>query len=451
MATPPKNGHLDLKFANDRTQVLATVRPPAPGGKPITVQDIIERLRGMSVLYGVREHDIQSLVHQVDSSKTPATGLVAQGTLTQDGIDGSLIFHIDKEKLQSPLPKNEFGLINWFEVHSFCMVKQGDQIANIIPPQPGTPGKTLTPPITAVPPRPGKKVEMSAGDNVVISSDASILSAGCDGCATLHRTKVTVHMVDWHNNQIKGGCIDSVGSLVLMQGAEGAALQSKESIHCRCMLNGCNLRARGIVYIENAEGCSIQADGDIYVTGSMINCEAITPGRIITAPGCIISGGNYCATKGMVAHILGDENFCTTEIQTGQDRISMIRAKELEMELKECEASIARIKQSLRSCTAGSVQATRQEQFRTMVQTLQEQMHLQDERIREIHSERRKLALNSRCADPGTVKVVDRIHPGVWIRIASASLLVESPQEKMEYTLSGGGKSVLFSALKAAA
>src|SRR5689334_10490489 len=124
-----QDGYVDLEFNADRTQVFATVYPPKGTGSSVTAKDILDRLRAMGVVYGVRESEVLKAARYADDSSTPATKvLVAQGVLPQDGSDAQILWKVDVAKLSRPLPKREDNLPDYFAYEPERLVTAGQPL-----------------------------------------------------------------------------------------------------------------------------------------------------------------------------------------------------------------------------------------------------------------------------------------------------------------------------------
>src|SRR5438477_10779485 len=84
----PKNGTIELKFNEERTQALVTIYPSVCGGSPVDVTEVKARLKSLGVIYGVRDHAILEAIRYAENTGMVAANVVvAQGTLPQDGKD----------------------------------------------------------------------------------------------------------------------------------------------------------------------------------------------------------------------------------------------------------------------------------------------------------------------------------------------------------------------------
>lgn len=451
MANVQVNGSLELKFNGDRSQVLATIHPPRGAGKAITAGDVAERLKGMGVTYGVRDSAIRDAVHTASETSTATTVVAAQGVLPQDGTDGSVKFLVDIAAISQPIPRHWSGLPDYSCISQQRMVRAGAELAHVVLPHNGTPGKTLSLPIQPIPPKPVKPAPITIGDNVIVSDDKSRMTAKEAGAVIYHAEKLSVEPLDLCDAPISGGSFRYSGAVCIKATACNASIAAEGFVHANDSISGCHIRARGDVFVNNATGCIIIADGNIYVSGRVENCEITTPLRVIGTPGSTIVGGSISAAAGCEAGSAGSSDFVVTEINCGIDGFSSVRLRELEEDLSGAEENVKRIQLVLRPFGNVATHASLPDDKKQLVQRLQEQMHAQENRIREIHSEKRLLAIGSRVNNNVTMVFKGTVYPAVWLRIGTAATQIESPVAQSVFTRSAGGKSVLATPMQEAA
>src|SRR6185369_14940611 len=82
MASLNADGYFDLRFSQDKIQVLADIYPPQGGGRNITAEEVVNALQMRGVAYGFQFETIEQSITHVSSSAQPAIGIVAaQGKL----------------------------------------------------------------------------------------------------------------------------------------------------------------------------------------------------------------------------------------------------------------------------------------------------------------------------------------------------------------------------------
>jgi len=442
MASPSKDGYFDLEFNADRTQVFATIYPPRPGGKPVTAQDILTRLRERGVMYGYRENDILRAIHQVDETQDRVVGvLVAQGLVPQNGEDGQIIWKVDQEVLSRSFVRRPDGLVDYFALDTVRMVRAGQHLASVIPPRPGTPGKTLTAPLRSVPQNVGKEADIQAGRGVRVSEDGLHFYAAFDGFAEFRRGRICVLPLQRIEDDLPPGEYRYSGGAVILGGVKGASVQAQDVVAVRGTTAGAIIRTHADVYITRAARSKILTEGNVYVLEKLLHCEVNTRRKIIALDGASLIGGHLTATEGVEAADLGSPDFTETRVTVGVDRLSAVRLQELEEEIAACELNVQKIGQALRPLTTVSTEAL-PEQKKQLVQTLLEQRRGLEAHIRELHSERRLRMMSAKARLTGTIAVSGTVYPGVWLTIHTAEMLVENPLERVVFAEAERGRRV---------
>lgn len=87
-------GMFDLRFNPDgNSVVLEYLIPPVGEGKPVNVQEVLERLRAGRAVHGIDRGAIETAVAEVHSGNRPATGIiVARATPAVDGSDAEIVY-----------------------------------------------------------------------------------------------------------------------------------------------------------------------------------------------------------------------------------------------------------------------------------------------------------------------------------------------------------------------
>ncbi|HZP82095.1 MAG TPA: FapA family protein [Chthonomonadaceae bacterium] len=449
-----RDGRLELKFNEDRTQALATIFPPAGGGDSVTAAEILEHLKTMGVTYGIREKAILDAIYYAEDTGMPAANVVvAQGAVPQDGQDARINYTLPLDLLTQPLPKRKdgSGLPDWFALDPAKMVKAEQELAAIVPAQPGVPGKTLTWPIQPVPPKAGKPAGLSAGQNVRASEDGLHLYAAHEGYVCLQGEQLVVYALHILSDNLAGGAHSFPVGLVCMANVQQAQVRAHGILAIKGAALNSRLHVQGDLFVRYAENCTLIASGNVYVTQGLKHCEVITRKRLIGLEAAQIVGGTVSATEGVCAVSLGASDFTATEVHVGEDRHSPLRNQEIQEELAQCDANIARISQALKPFVTVAAHETLPDDKRQLLQKLQAQQRIQEARIKELHNERRSLSILSKERVAAAVEVARTVHPGVWIGIGSAAFQVETPMEGVRFVEMAGGKAVQTEPLRQAA
>lgn len=443
-----QNGYAEMNFNPDRTQVYATITPPTGNGRPVTAQEILDRLRDMGVMYGHREEEILKAVRMASEPGQPVfKALVAQGVLPENGTDAQILWKIPETYVRA-LPRKDDGSLDYFAFPKDQRVKAGQTLASIIPARPGSPGKTLTAPLASIPQQTGKEIKYIAGNGVGMSEDRLQFIARCDGIFEVHNDKLSIHPLEIVDGDLPPGDHHFSVGVIITGSVKGGAIQAEGLVAIKGISAGVTIRAKGDIYFTRAARCWALATGDIHVSETLMHSDIITPEKIIGAKGSKIYGGSLSAQKGVEAWDIGMEDYTSTKLVIGQDQFSSYRVAEVDEEIRMCEQNVHRITQTLRPL-GGQWNDKLPPEKKALAQKLIDQRNSLEQRIRELLSEKRTLMLGSRNVKDSQIHCQGTIHPGVWITILKASMLVEIPQSGIEFTLDGSGRGINMSRLSA--
>jgi uncharacterized protein (DUF342 family) len=377
----------------------------------------------------------------------PARKVVAaQGILPEDGADARLIWKVDTGLITSPLPRRPDGLPDYFAYDPAQRVQAGQILASIIPPQSGTPGKTPAPPLREIPQGKGKDIALRNGPGVRLSDDSLHYLAACDGFVELRGNCLSVHALKRITEDIGSGTHEFGSGLIALGRVQSGTLRAQGLVAIRGAVAGATVRARGDVFLTRAARARIITEGNVYVFGTLLHCEVITPRRLIALDGATMSGGNLVATEGVEAVELGAPDFTETRVEAGVERFSQCRLGEVEKEIATGRLNVQKISQALRPLSVLSSEPL-PEQKKKLLQTLVEQRRMLEKYVSDLHNEQRALMMRSKSRFAGSVTVSGTVHPGVAIALRSAAMLVERPQQNVRFEEDASGRSVVVHSL----
>jgi len=437
------NGTVEVKFNADQTAALATITPPGPGGDSVTVTEVRDHLKQLGVLYGIRDRAIRNAIHYAeDTDMIAANVVVALGALPEDGTNAHIQYRMPVDLLSQPPPKHPSGLPmpNWFALNPQKMVKAGQELASIVPAQPGVPGRTLTWPIQSIAPNPGLPANVSAGLNVRLV-EATSLVAMSDGYAWLSGNTVNVQPLEMIESDMKGEYTSSLG-LVVRGNAIKAEIRTDGFVAIEGAAVACRIRANEDIIISYAENCEFATPGSVYVLKGLKNCQVIARGRVQAISGSLLAGGNLRAYEGLEVDELGSEDSAETEVYTGRDHFTDLRNREIQAELSDCEENIAKITLALKPFTGHTSIASLGERKRSSLHQLQLQKRTLDWRINQLHTERRHLSFLRHEIGPGIITASGAVRPGVNIKIGNAAFRVETALNKVRFLQTPDGSAV---------
>jgi len=448
------HGKLDARFNLDKTQVVASIYP-TDGGEPVQYEDVIENLRQLGVLSGIREPSIRDAIQAVNETGRRAVDVViAQGTLPEQGKDGSVRFLLPAEELRRPLPMHplNFDIVNWFELNTNLIVKPDTDLVALIPPTTGQPGKTLTLPPANVPVTAGKPPDIRAGNYVAKSEDGLRLVAQTEGFVLLNGNVIEILPLCSVQETIVGKQMEFKGGAILCADAMHSTLRMGDFLAARGKLINCKIRCFGDVFLSHAEDCEIVTTGNLYISGTIHGCQVTVRGKVMELGNSFIVGGCIRASHGIAISHLGDESKTFTEVKIGEDYLTGVRVQEIREELDQCEANIKRISQILRPFVSVSVHSTLDIVKRALLQQLQNQQQTQQARVRTLHNEKRAMTMEAHeNYSDAAVNILGTIHPSVRVHVRTAMTRIECPYSNMQFVEGVGGKWVRMQSLQKAA
>lgn len=430
----------------------------------VTEEQILEELKAAGITYGILLNSIKQLVEK-PVFNTPI--LVAAGKKPVDGKDGQIILTAGSHKEEvSEEGVSKAGRINLKELprRARCIVKAGQEIAEIIPPAEGEEGKNVFG--VVLKPKPGKAAPVKLGSNVKLSEDGrkilatndGMLVARPEGLIEVSEVLLVKGNVDYSTGNIEfPGEVHIKGDVkpdfvvkakrnIVVEGIiEAATVVSFEgSVNA----GGIKGREKGYVKAKSGvkskfvENVTVEADGDIEITGPVTNSTLSTKTSVVvTSDKGVIAGGSITAGFAVEAEEIGSPLGVRTRVEIGIDpevrqRTKVLRGKlTLDRENLEKLAKIYRTFKQVMEQTNGNLPKDKLEAYRKVVQSLINLRSSVEECERELEQLRAKMK-----EKVGSAKVVARrmLHAGVEIVILDKRYYVEKPLKKAVITLKNG-------------
>ncbi len=93
------DGSCAVKVNEDRMSAVIDLTPSEGNGEPLTYEMVDRELKSQGVVYGVNTELLKKLVQNVEKTKNLKKGvIIAQGTLLEQGKDGSIEFHFSDDE-----------------------------------------------------------------------------------------------------------------------------------------------------------------------------------------------------------------------------------------------------------------------------------------------------------------------------------------------------------------
>ena len=440
-----------VQTSNSEMEAFLQVPTPENEGT-YTIGYLETLLEQNGVRYGIKKEALKRII---DGKIYNQPILVAVGTPTVDGIDGYYEFKFNISKDNKPQMKED-GSVDYWSINSIKAVSAGDVLAEYHPPVQGKDGINVRG--TTILAKRGKDQPMLKGKGFIRSEDGLVYTAEVDGKVEMQGDRMmvmSIHEVSGdadistgnidfrgdvivHGNVENGITINATGSITIDGTVEACTLKAgKDIILRRGMLGGHKafVKTRGNIFAKFFENTTIEVEGNINAE-VLMNCEVDCHGKItLTGRRASIIGGEVHAIEGIEVMSLGNEAETKTYIYAGADPDMHTRIAMLEKTIIEVKEELAKVEKGI-------------EQFKILereknVSYASDPRRMALLRIRiknnatlaenetELHKLQELMARSARAS----VKVMDKVHPGVRINIGIEKMRVQNEATNVEFYL----------------
>lgn len=440
---------IQIRVVNGGMEARAKLLPDH-GGKKLSLKQVIDILNREGIVFGIDHKAIEKMLKEENYYKEIA---VAYGQEAQKGQDAKITYHIDLNPEAKP-KLLEDGSVDYRHLDLIQNVTKGQVLASLTPATEGTPGKTVLG--KTIEPRPGRRLSLPRGKNVVISEDGLALIAAIDGKAEMINGKINVYAIyevlgDVDNST---GNIDYIGNVIINGNVlTGFKVKAGGYIEVRGVVEGAKLVAQGDVVLK--KGIQGMGKGIIETQGNVIarfieNSTVTAKGNITTetilhsAINCggkvevggrkgLIAGGSICAGGSISAITIGSPMATVTELKVGTSPI-------LREEHSKLLAELENILEELRKADQ-IISLLNKMESKVELSTDKNNMRLKaiktklkySKRLPEIKTRIAELEEVFKDAANGRVNVKDRIFSGVKIEIGSSALYIRDEERHVTF------------------
>lgn len=292
---------ISVELAKDEMSAYITIHPPKKGAAPPVLQDVMDVLDQAGVVYGIDQQGIQRTLALRDYDKPIP---VAAGRKPLFGQAHRIQYHFNINR-GKPYLEMEFGRINLKELNFIDNRKEGELLAELVPPVAAVSGMKVTGEI--IPAEIDSEMEqLKPGMNVLLSEDGTKLLARCDGNVRILNGKVIVEpLIFVKNVNFETGNLRFDGSVVIEGSiADGFIVEAGGDIQVGSSVGKATLKAGGSILLKtgingNGKGV-IECGCDLfakYIESSTVNCqgnilveEAIMHSQVIASRHCVLNG-----------------------------------------------------------------------------------------------------------------------------------------------------------------
>lgn len=458
IAQPQKEVILDqeiqVRVSNGGMEAFATLLPEDKGAK-LTKEKVMQILRREGIVFGIDESAIERMLKQQDYYNDIP---IAYGKYPKKGQDAKLIYHIDFNRVAKPIILDD-GTVDYRNLDLIRNVSKGQQLATLVPPTEGIPGKTVYG--KTIEAMAGKNLVLPKGKNVVVSEDGCSLLAAIDGKAEMIDGKIHVQAIYevMGNVDNSTGNIDFVGNVIVNGNVlTGFEVKAGGYIEVRGVVEGATLSAVGNVVLKQGmqgmgkgsiishgdviarfiENGTVAAKGDIIaeaILHSNINCGGKV--KVVGRKG-LIAGGSVSAGHEISAFVVGSPMSTTTELEVGISPMVREEHSRLCKELDEMTQELKKADQILnllRKMESKGELALDKANMR--LKAIKTKLRC-SQKFPEIKARIAELDELIKAVSLGRINVRDHIHPGVKITIGSSILYIKDKEQHVTFVRESG-------------
>ncbi len=426
------------------------------GGKALDYDLLIAKLAERGIVSGLLELALRNFIKEKQPYKRY---LIAKSQPPIHGKNGYLTYHVDLEKKGKPKIDDK-GIVHYRELDLFENVKAGQLLISRKLATLGLAGKTIKG--QEIKANPGKDVKFPKGKNIYVNEAETELYAELNGMIVYANNTISVS--DVHtlrgNADLSTGNIDFDGSILIAGNVlpgmvikasgnieiggvvESATIISGGDIVLRRGIQGLNkglVEAAGNVFAGYIERATIIADGSI--TANTVAHSNLEAGNHIILKGknSSIVGGRAMAAHTICAKTIGSIAEAATEVGVGMIPKKRNRLHQLYDLLRELNKDIEKLT-TIKEYFARMPELTEEQANKNQVIMINLDHNLR--LLNEYNEEVGILNLELQEAAMGRINVVEMIHPGVKIAIASAYHKVVMPTPRGTFRLVEGEVSL---------
>jgi uncharacterized protein (DUF342 family) len=329
-----------------------------PGGM-ITREELTAFFEEADLSFGIDEEAVAKVVAACDRGQNVEKQIIAEGREKEDGSDAYIKWIKKPTGMQDLALKDidENEAINYKEIMGVENVREGELIAEYVPPVEGVGGEDIFGRVT--PPKDSKDFIFKCGPNVTYDEAGLLVYADTFGHVIFEKKTIDVSQVFSvrGNIDMRTGNVNFIGRVevsgdiqddfvvdadkgISVGGtAESCILKSKSDIVIKGGVTGKEkgvIECEGNVYARFLDEVNVTSGEDIIIDNEIINSKVFALGRVIIGKGAII-GSEVVALKGIIAKSTGSDLGVKTKITAGLDYHFAEKLYELNHDLMQAQ------------------------------------------------------------------------------------------------------------------
>ncbi len=355
-----------VSISYDELEAYVTLLAPdvVLGEGEYTKEEIKTAIYDAGVVYGIDDVVINMLVNEkLYGDKV----CVARGNKVKEGSDGYYTYNFQTTPNRAPT-EDEHGNVDYWDLNLIETVVAGQVIAEYHPAVQGTDGVTVKG--NRTPAKIRRELPPLKGKGFERSEDNSTYTALIDGKVELKRDRVNVLAIHeiFGNVDMTTGNINFPGDVVIHGNiCSGASVTATESVTVDGIIEDAVVEAGKDIVIRNgvkgSSGARIVAKGNVYAryieyarveSKGVIEADSIVDSNVEAGQAIVLTGqrgklmgGKANAIEHIEATYIGSEFGTPTSVHVGVADDVYMTIKQMELNIKEYEAELAKIETAL--------------------------------------------------------------------------------------------------------
>ncbi len=352
------DGSVELSVAQDNMKADLIVHPALENGNPPTEKAIRALLVECDIVFGINNETLTKVIHDINKGIYPEGPVtIAEGIPPKNGDNGRIEYLFNTETSLKP-KVDARGNADYKNVSIIQSVNEGDELARLIPPTEGEPGKDVHG--NELPCKAGNPATLPVGANTKPSqNDENVLVAATDGNVRLKGQVVEIYEgfvikgdIDYSTGNINydksvtiGGDIKSGftvncgGDLEVKGTIEDAELTVGGSVLCKYGFIGQGkgiIECKGDVNISFMKNQTIRCRSNVNIAREALNCNIFARKAIsISGNPLSIAGGTYIARDAITCNVVGNSSGIHTALEVGLDYTLIEELEKTEKQINE--------------------------------------------------------------------------------------------------------------------
>ena len=445
IAEPQENVSIDatanVTVSPDKMKGYIIFSPPN-NGRLMTLEEVRDVLSKSEIVYGVNIANLETITSYPVFNEMIC---IAEGTPPVNGQNGKVEFYFDTKKISKPTILED-GRVDFRELNLIESAMQGQKLCALVPPIPGTPGKTVVG--TEIPCLDGKPAVLPKGRNTSVSPDGISLIANISGQINYLDGKINIFSayevpanvdnstgninfvgnVCIRGNVLSGFVVEAGGSVEVWGVVEGAVIKAGGDIILRRGMQGMGkgiLVSGGDIIARYIENSNLEAKNNIKSEAIMHSSVKCGNKLELSGRKGLLVGGSCKVGKEIIAKVIGSYMDTATDIEVGTDPTVRERYKSLKDEIAIMETDIRKADQAVTILKkleiAGALTPEKQEILAKSVRT----KVFYTNKLIELKEETAQMETKLQQESYGKIRCFNYIYPGTKVAIGSCMMYVK--------------------------